>query len=126
VHEAPPGHRAEHLHADAVRLDREAALDERPALSLGEDEAGRDARALAEDRHLPAVLEAIDHQVVLFSAKRPLHHAAKATALLEIGALHLEDVRPPLRMPVRVSDQLPDTLDRRLDERLLCARALHG
>src|SRR5215208_7832153 len=126
MHEAPAGHGADYLHADAARLDREAALHERAALSLGEDEARGHAGAVAEDRDLAAALEAIDDQVMRRGPERAFDDAAVAAALLEVRALDLEHLRPPLRMAVRVAHQLPDALDRRLDERLLGARPLHG
>jgi len=125
VHEAPAGHGADHLHPDAVRLDREAALHERPALSFAEHEARGHAVALAEDRYLAVALQAIDRQLVRHGAEGSLHHAAVAAALLEVRALDLEHLGPPFGMAVRIADEPPDALDGRLDERLLGARPLH-
>ena len=121
-----PGNSPEHLHADAVRLDREAALHERAALSLGEDEARGHAGAVAEDRDLAAVLEAIDDQVMRRRAEWAFDDTSVAAALFQVRTLDLEHLRPPLRMAVRVAHQLPDALHRRLDERLLGARPLHA
>src|SRR5215208_2585482 len=126
MHEAPPGHGAEHLHADAVRLDREAALHERASLSVGEHEARGHAGAVAEDRDLAAVLEAIDDQVMRRGPEWAFDDTAVAAALFQVRTLDLEHLRPPLRMAVRVAYQLPDALDRRVDERLLGARPLHA
>jgi|SRR5215203_1561512 len=77
---------------------------------------------LAEDRHLPALLQAVDEQVVRPSAERPLHHSAVAAALFQVRALHGQSLGPPLRVPLRVADQLADALDRSVDERALGAR----
>src|SRR5215208_3026625 len=126
MHEAPSGDSAEHLHADAVRLDREAALHERAALSVGESEARGYAGAVAEDRDLAAVLEAIDDQVMRRRPEWAFDDTAVAAALLQVRAFNLEHLRPPLRMAVRVAHELPNALHRRLDERLLGARPLHA
>jgi hypothetical protein len=126
VQEAPPGNGADDLHPNAVRLDCEAALDECAALRLGKDEASGHPCAIAEDRNLATVLEPIDNQVVRRRAERPLDDAAVATALLQVSALDLEHLRPPLGVPVGISNELPDPLRGRVDEYLLGRGPLHA
>ena len=126
AHDPPARDGGEHGRAYASRLDREVALDERAALRVGEHEARRHARALAEDRDLAAIVEPLDEELVLGGPERALDDAPVAAPLPYVGALRLDNVRPPARMTVRVADQFPHLVTRRVDEGVLGARPDHG